>query len=395
MATPVTPQNAPALAREANAALRRGDAAAARAGFNRLAEAGLADLAVWYGLAHANQALGDTGAALQALERALDAAPDNLQLLLMKGDLLAASGKAGAAVQFYRSVLKLAPPPEDLPPELAAHLARARAQCDRYAAQFESHLLTRMRAAGLGDERESARFAASLDLLLGKKEVYLQQPRLYYFPGLPQTQFFERSDFPWLDRVEAATADIRAELLAVLDQEGAFAPYVQANPDLPAIERSGMHNNPAWSAFYLWRNGQLVAENAARCPKTLAALAQVPMTSVPGRAPTVLFSLLQPGAHIPPHTGILNTRLICHLPLIVPPGCSLRVGNETRSWEEGKAWVFDDTIEHEAWNRSGQPRVILLFEAWRPELTAKERALVSAMLASIDAFGERGADWDM
>jgi aspartate beta-hydroxylase len=395
MTMPMTPHNAAALARDATAALRRGDAAGARAGFERLAQAGLADLAAWYGLAHACQALGDTGAALDALEHALAAAPDNLQLLLMKGDLLAASGKASAAVQFYRAVLKTAPPPEDLPPELAAHLARARAQCDRYAGQFEAHLMNRMHAAGLDGARDAARFAASLDLLLGKKEVYLQQPRLYYFPGLPQTQFFERADFPWLDRVEAATADIRAELLAVLDEEGAFKPYVQANPDLPAIERGGMHNNPAWSAFYLWRNGELVAKNAARCPKTLEALAQVPMTSVPGRAPTVLFSLMRPGAHIPPHTGILNTRLICHLPLIVPEGCSFRVGNETRSWEEGKAWVFDDTIEHEAWNRSAQPRVILLFEAWRPELTAKERTLVSAMLASIDSFGERGADWDM
>jgi tetratricopeptide (TPR) repeat protein len=395
MAMHTTPLNPAAVARDATAALRRGDAATARAGFERLAAAGHAELATWYGLAHACQALGDLAGALDALERALACAPDNLQLLLMKADLLAASGKASAAVQFYRAVLRTAPPPEELPPALAAQLARARVQCDRYAGQFEAHLLDRVRAAGLDGGRDSARFAASLDLLLGKKEVYLQQPRLYYFPGLPQTQFFERADFPWLDRVEAATADIRAELLAVLEDEGAFAPYVQANPDLPAIERGGMHGNPAWSAFYLWRNGELVAENAARCPKTLAALADVPMTSVPGRAPTVLFSMMRPGAHIPPHTGILNTRLICHLPLIVPPGCSFRVGNETRQWEEGKAWVFDDTIEHEAWNRSGQTRVILLFEAWRPELTPKERTLVSAMLASIDGFGERGADWDM
>ena len=229
-----TPMNAAALAKDATAALRRGDAAGARAGFERLAAAGKADLAAWYGLAHACQALGDTAAALAALERALAAAPDNLQLLLMKGDLLAASGKASAATQFYRAVLKIAPPPEELPPELAAHLARARAQCARYAGQFEAHLLTQVRAAGLDGERDSARFAASLDLLLGKKEVFLQQPRLYYFPGLPQTQFFERADFPWLDQVEAATDDIRAELLAVLEEEGAFAPYVQANPNLPA-----------------------------------------------------------------------------------------------------------------------------------------------------------------
>jgi aspartyl/asparaginyl beta-hydroxylase (cupin superfamily) len=110
----------------------------------------------------------------------------------------------------------------------------------------------------------------------------------------------------------------------------------------------------------------------------------------------VLFSLLRPGAHIPAHTGIINTRLIVHLPLVVPPDCQLRVGNETRTWEEGKAWVFDDTIEHEAWNRSGETRVILLLEIWRPELNATERQLVGAMLEAIDAFrGGAKADWDM
>jgi aspartyl/asparaginyl beta-hydroxylase (cupin superfamily) len=100
-----------------------------------------------------------------------------------------------------------------------------------------------------------------------------------------------------------------------------------------------------------------------------------------------MFSLLRPGAHIPPHTGEVNTRLICHLPLIVPAGCTLRVGNDTRPLVEGKAWVFDDTMEHEASNPSDQSRVILLFEIWRPELDEEERRLVAAMFEAIDAYG--------
>ncbi len=87
--------------------------------------------------------------------------------------------------------------------------------------------------------------------------------------------------------------------------------------------------------------------------------------------------------------------MICHLPLIVPPGCGLRVGSETREWVEGKAWVFDDSIEHEAWNNSDQTRVILLFEAWRPELSAKERELVTAMFGAIDDYSAVKAEWDM
>ena len=73
-----------------------------------------------------------------------------------------------------------------------------------------------------------------------------------------------------------------------------------------------------------------------------------PLNPFRRRRTTRFFPRLEPGAHIPPHSGILNCRLICHLPLIVPPGCWLRVGNETREWEEGKLMIFDDSMEHEA-----------------------------------------------
>ena len=64
------------------------------------------------------------------------------------------------------------------------------------------------------------------------------------------------------------------------------------------------------------------------------------------------------------------------MPLIVPSDCTFRVGNETRVWEYGKAWVFDDTIEHEAANSSDRQRVILIFDIWNPALTEAERELV-------------------
>jgi aspartyl/asparaginyl beta-hydroxylase (cupin superfamily) len=123
------------------------------------------------------------------------------------------------------------------------------------------------------------------------------------------------------------------------------------------------------------------------------ALRRLPLCRIAGRTPTALFSLLRPGTHIPPHHGFLNTRLICHLPLIVPPGCALRVGNETRPWKEGEVVIFDDSMEHEAWNRSSELRVVLLFDIWRPELTAAERGLVAGMLESIDRFGGARREW--
>ena len=103
-----------------------------------------------------------------------------------------------------------------------------------------------------------------------------------------------------------------------------------------------------------------------------------PQCDVAAHGPTAFFSILEAGTRIPPHTGVTNTRLTVHLPLIVPPGCGFRVGSETREWVPGKAWVFDDTIEHEAWNLSEVPRALLIFDIWNPLLTAAERDLIQA-----------------
>jgi len=106
--------------------------------------------------------------------------------------------------------------------------------------------------------------------------------------------------------------------------------------------------------------------------------------AIPRRGPNAMFSLLAPGAHIPPHHGVANIRLVCHLPLIVPPGCWFRVGADRRDWEVGKAWVFDDTIEHEAMNPSDRLRVILIVDAWHPDLSPAEREAVAAVMAATD-----------
>jgi len=332
-------------------------------------------------LASARAKLGDHRAALEAVNQALALQPRNLRALILKADALAALGDARGASSFYRAVVSWAPAPHEMPAELRDDVARAAALCESYSAAFETYLRQRLAP------REGSRFSESLDILTGRKSVFFQEPRQYYFPGLPQIQFYPRETFAWLEPLEAASADIRAELLRVLQEDSAsFTPYVARHARLPHLEAMGLLDNPAWSAFFLWKNGELVAENAARCPKTVAALADVPLAFLKGRSPSVIFSLLQPGAHIPPHTGEVNTRLICHLPLVVPPDCALRVGNDTRTVVDGKAWVFDDTIEHEAWNRSNQTRVILLFEVWRPELTSEERALVSAMFEAIEAY---------
>ena len=396
---PTTPRmplsEARELARTGMDALRRGDARLARQAFDRIVAGGRDDASACVALGMACRALGDPAAALAAADRGLAHEARNVRALVLKADLLAGQGDARAAAAFYLEAVKAAGSPGGLPPDLEAEVARARAFCEQSARQIEEGVRGRLRDAGLLDARASGRFRESLDILFGHKAPYFQQPRYYYFPGLPQIQFYDRAAFPWLDRVEAATADIRAELTAVLQDESSFRPYLESDPKRPRKSQDGMTDNPDWGAFYLWKNGEPVAANAARCPRTLEALAEAPIARLPQRSPSILFSLLRAGARIPPHCGLVNTRLICHLPLIVPGQCEFRVGNEVREWEEGRAWVFDDSIEHEAWNRSAGTRVILLFEIWRPELSAEERAQVSAMLEAMDAMaGERPA-WEI
>lgn len=349
----------------------------------RMIAAGQADTSVYLALASACSALADHRAAIAAVDHVLSLQPKHVRALIIKGDQLAALSEARAASSFYRAAVDWAPPEHEMPAEMRDEVARAKALCAGYTASFETHLRQHLPLP----PRQGTRFSESIDILVGRKEVYFQEPRQYFFPGLPQIQFYENSVFPWLERLQAATADIRGELLQVLAEDSTFQPYLQRNSRLPHTDAQGLLDNPAWSAFYLWKHGEIVPQNAARCPKTVAAMADIPLARIKNRSPSVLFSLLKPGAHIPPHTGEMNIRLICHLPLIVPENCNLRVGNDIRRVVEGKAWVFDDTIQHEAWNGSPDTRVILLFEIWRPELSADERALVGGIFDAIESYG--------
>jgi aspartyl/asparaginyl beta-hydroxylase (cupin superfamily) len=229
---------------------------------------------------------------------------------------------------------------------------------------------------GLG-AAERRRFDAAIDHALGRREIYANQPAGMHFPFLPADEFFERSHFPWLEQIESKTDVIRAELEALLaDDRSAILPYVAMEPGTPANKWSPLDRKLDWGALHLWKDGRRDEAVCARVPKTAAAVEALPLSDLPGRTPTVFFSLLQPGTHLPAHTGVSNVRAIIHLPLIVPPGCAFRVGGETREWEVGRAWAFDDTIEHEAWNRSDRLRAILIFDVWNPYITEVERDLL-------------------
>ena len=369
------------------AALRRGDPRAALDAFSRAAAMPQADANVWYGMSLVQRNIGTASEEDAALDRALAFDPRHLPSLIAKGDWYVRDGDLQAATSYYRAALQLSAGQPNAPGELRSELKRIEALCQRFAREYEAHVLAAIERAGVAAGANTRRFGHALDLLLGKRQIYAQQPKYFFFPELPQVQFYERADFPWVEALERKTPAIRAELHALLRGGTGFEPYVQAESRRPIFNPRGLLNNPDWSAGYLVRSGTQEQHNAARCPQTLQALREVPLCQIEGCTPSVLFSLLRPGAQIAPHNGYTNVRLICHLPLIVPGGCALRVGNETRSWREGELLIFDDSIEHEAWNSSNELRVVLLFDVWRPELSAQERTLVSALLKSVDTFG--------
>lgn len=330
---------------------------------------------------------------LAEAERRLQINPRDLPALIAKGDALLGLGDCRGAGSFYSLALRHAGDGRGLAPDLVAELRRAQAAARDLGRRFVAHLDAGLASAGFDPATSSDRFALSLDLMAGRKQLYLSQPLFYLFPGLPQIQFQPRDTLPWLTSVEAAAADIRTELDALLAEPDLFRPYVQKRADRPNSDAAGMADNPDWSALFLWKDGVEQPGIARRCPRTLQALAEVPLCRVPGRTPSILFSRLRPGARIPPHHGLINTRLICHLPLIAPPGSRFRVGNDVREWKEGQAWAFDDTVEHEARNDSGEERTILIFDAWKPEMTQEERTLVAAMFEVIDGYGPAAPGW--
>jgi hypothetical protein len=388
---PMSAAEAEAAIRSGIAALRRGNATQAKQLFEEVIGRGSPLAPPWFPLAQACRHTGDHRAEEAALDKVLTEQPRNIGALIMKGDCRRQTGDDRAAVSFYKAALNAAAHAGQVAPMLAPELKRIERLCKAAEGEFERHLQQTLASEGIKAGECSSRFQDAIDIMLGKKEVYLQQPSSFYFPGLPQIQFYERSDFPWLAAVEDAAPAIRAELEAVIEEEGAFTPYVEAASNRPQ-PANPLLGDLSWAAFHLWKSGVPVPENAARCPRTMEALGQAPMPVINGRSPMALFSRLRPGAHIKPHTGLLNTRLICHLPLVAPPNCRLRVGNELREWQEGRALIFDDSIEHEAWNGSDRTRTVLLFEIWRPEIREEERRALTIMFEAITDYGGEASE---
>lgn len=368
-------------------ALARRDPITARSRFKALLELDGEHVEAWLGLAFAESQLDAQDAALAAVDRCLELAPQNLRALIFRGDHLLHLGQSRKALAAYRGALIIASRGGDIPADVAAGLKRAERAVKQLGQDYEAYLRTQLDDAGYRAGSEP-RFDEALAIAFGSQRPALPQPTRFYYPGLPAQPFYRREDFSWSSALEAQTGAIRAEALELEAAASShYEPYLKRSPDKVALNDSRHLGKRDWGAFYLRDRGTDHKANLAACPATARALDAVPLCEVPGNMPHVLFSRLAPGTVVPPHHGLINTRLICHLPLIVPEGCGvLRCGNEARPWRQGELLIFDDSIEHEASNPSPDPRVVLIFDVWRPELNAGERRWISELLQIVLAY---------
>jgi aspartate beta-hydroxylase len=380
-----------------NAALNQGDLAAARRHLEAATQADPKAPPLWLNLSLVYRAQEDAKAELDALNKALVADPYFFRANLAKGQVLERLGQSKAAATAYMAALNSAPPPDEWPSSIRAPMAAAQRAVEAHYRAADAHLrgfLAQAHAAHAG--ADTARADHAIEALLGKRRIFHPQPTLLHFPKVPAYEFYPRDLFPWLAQLEAATEVIRDEVIGILkaDHVG-WVPYIDQSDHKPLNQFEPLNHNLDWSALFLFKDGPRVESVCARAPRTADVLASLPMCDVPGRGPTAFFSHLKPHTRIPAHTGVTNSRLIVHLPLIIPPSCGFRVGSETRAWRPGEAFVFDDSIEHEAWNNSSHDRVILIFDVWNPFLSEAERDIVRAAIAGIDSFyGDEVPLWE-
>lgn len=335
----------------------------------------------------------DFSAAVSILEQAVANDDNAFAARLYLGLAHERSGHLPAASAHYLSAVTSAQAlglwrgPDSTPTGLRPVVEHAMRMIRLHQRQTVEHVMAPLRSR-YGDS-ELTRVRRCLANYLGEEIARPasshQRPSFLYFPGLPETPFFDRSLFPWYQAMESVWADIRDEMQEALEADTALTPFLGAPP--PGMESSYLTANgdqaPRWDGLFFHRHGVRYDSNCARCPITADTLEAAPLVRIRNHSPEALFSVLGPGSHILPHTGVTNTRVTTHLPLVVPGDCAIKVAGQTHAWKAGQCVSFDDSFEHEAWNRSGEIRVILLFDVWNPHLDPVECEALTHIVAAL------------
>jgi aspartate beta-hydroxylase len=384
------PDDVAALNLAALAALRRKDAVRARGLLEHAARLSPEDPDTHYHLGRACEALGDLGGALAADEVAARRAPHRALLRLHYALDLERHGEVERSLLHFTRAIKDAQAQNQwtdaasTPPALRAAVEHAVAAVRRGQQAFFHQLLEPI-VARYGRSSLERVFAATRIYVGLQQPVFpdaRQRPTFFYVPDLRPSAYFDRRLFPWIAEYEQHYAQIKRELEMLLPS-GQGSERVFGSEALESENLRGYGATPSWNGYYFYRHGERREDNCAACPATAAALDAIALIRIREHGPEVLHSVFTPGTHLLPHRGVTNARAVSHLPLIVPSDCALRVGGEERQWREGQTLVFDDTYEHEAWNRSRQVRVVLIADVWNPYLTELERAAINDVITAI------------
>jgi len=341
------------------------------------------------------QKIGNWAAASAAFIAALELAPQFFVARLHLGQVLQRLGRDYEALTTYFAAVTYAQKmghwlnERTTPPPLLSAVREAMEYIDQGRQALFSRLLEPLKARYGVDAL--LRVKRCLAMVLGDEAPAFQdsrqRPKFLFFPDLPTHPYFDPQQFTWRDSLESQASAIRGELTRILAAQVPFEPFIKfSSAEKISDYLHGQIKPPVWDAYFFFRHGKRFDRHHNECPKTSTVLERLPLPRIHEHAPEVCFSLLTAGTHILPHHGVTNTRLVAHLPLIVPDGCTLNVGGEVHNWQEGKCVIFDDTFLHEAWNRGGEDRIVLIFDVWNPYLTEVEQLAVTELVTAIGMF---------
>jgi aspartate beta-hydroxylase len=350
-------------------------------------------------LAMCQVAADDLSAAVQTFRAALAKRPEDFVSRLAYAESLENLGKADEALpEYFRAVNAAQQQGRWLSdastgPAMRERVKRAMDVIDAGRLDlFQRVLQPHINAFG---PDSMTRVSKALQVYLGAQAESArdprQRPKFFWMPDVPGTPLFGGGQFDWYPVLQAATPAIQEELGEVLEGSSKLEPFLQIDSKHAEEEYlAGDAQSRSWDAYFFYRHGKHFDETRATCPKTSSILALLPLTRIADHAPEVLFSVLAPQTHIKPHYGVTNTRVVTHLPLMIPQGdCRLVVGGVPHPWQEGRCVTFDDTFLHEAWNRTDQRRVVLILDTWNPHLAAEECIALKALVECIGDFNRR------
>lgn len=349
--------------------LRGGDARRAVAMLEQLLERNPNQPLTQHNLGRAFDACGKHEVAAGHYRAALRMRPELHTTRLRLAELLQRLGDArGAALQYARALRDAQRhgrwlDPQTTPPGLVALVEGA---VQRVEAQRRSIATTaRATVATRHPDADLSRFDAALSLFLGDRAhdaTERRRPGFMLLPGLPAFAFHDPARIEGLAALRGAVDAIRSE-----------AAQLPRSAD-PVTRHDLLHA------------GEPVAATLARCPRTAAALDLPDLARIRAHAPRAAFLSIAPGTRVTPGRGATNACIVGHLVLAAAPGAGLQVGDQRRNWHSGEWLLFDDSFEHEFWNRGDRPVELLAVDLWHPDTSLVEREAVAELVASLGDF---------